>query len=83
MKDAPDVFELARKTGRMQGRLHLLPLLPITHLWKNLGVQGLRHLARKPQATQMFSKGQSTATSMACPGLCLLVICQKRTEVRN
>lgn len=80
MKDAPDVFELARKTGRMQGRLHLLP---ITHLWKNLGVQGLRHLARKPQATQMFSKGQSTATSMACPGLCLLVICQKRTEVRN
>lgn len=61
---------------RMQRRLHLLP---ITNLQKNLGVQDLR----KAQTTQMFSKGQFTATFMACPGLCLLVLCQKGTEVRN
>lgn len=77
---ANDVFELARKTGRMQRWLYLLP---ITDLQKKLGVQDLRHVARKPRATQMFSKGQSTTTFTACPGLCLLVICEKRIEVRN
>lgn len=51
------VFELVRQTGRMQRRLQLLP---ITDLEKELGFQGLRHMAGKPQATQMSSKGQST-----------------------
>lgn len=51
------VFELARKTGRMQRRLQLLP---ITDLQKELGLQGLRHVASKPQTTQMTSRGQST-----------------------
>ena len=51
------VFEPARKTGRMQRRLQLLP---ITDLQKESGFQELKHMASKPQATQMSSKGQST-----------------------
>lgn len=54
---ATHVFELARKTGRMQRRLQLLPIADVQ---KELGFQGRRHMASKPQATQMSRKRQST-----------------------